>query len=92
MGQRKCLCNSTHGSVLCVCFILSGCGFAQADYEVDYTGADCVHEDRQTFYCVPIPAETAWAKAVSTSLDPVPAWIWCQSRPGVRLTASVGQG
>ena len=40
------------------------CLFPQ-DTEIDFDHVANVHGDRLTLYCVPIPAETQWTKAIS---------------------------
>ena len=37
----------------------------QVDCEIDVDHPENVTADRQTLYCVPIPGETPWVKAVS---------------------------
>ena len=39
---------------------------SQTGYEIDFEHLGNETDDRQTLYCVPIPAETTWAKAISS--------------------------
>ena len=69
-----CLYNSTNLYVCLnlpqmLCFGKYTDCFHHQGHTIDFDSPKNVTEDRQTFYCIPIPGETKWVKEVSSKLN-----------------------